>query len=155
MLKNITPYKELQELNQILCVSLANTRAGVTTSSKKPDEKPSIQNHAQNSSESTLLQTLPVKINHGERSVIVRALFDSGYQRSYVKKEEIKELRALPSGKEELNHSLFGGVSVATQQYDCNNFTVYSIDNTLKFDMFALDLVTICKNVPKVNNKSF
>ncbi|XP_045541691.1 uncharacterized protein LOC106718201 isoform X2 [Papilio machaon] len=119
---------------------------------KVPEPATTVQNYSANTtSVTTLLQTVAVNICQGEESVTVRALFDSGSQRSYIKEEVMKKLGVQPVGTEGLTHSLFGGNSMSFKNYNNYGITVQSIDKTFNVNLTALGQETICKNVPKVN----
>ncbi|GBM71535.1 hypothetical protein AVEN_41662-1 [Araneus ventricosus] len=56
-----------------------------------------------------LLQTLKVKIKGKNCSLTVRAMYDSGSQKSYIRKEIASVLGLAPLRQQLLSHSLFGG----------------------------------------------
>ncbi|GFR07031.1 integrase catalytic domain-containing protein [Trichonephila clavata] len=54
-----------------------------------------------------LLQTLKVKIKGENCSLIVRAMYDSGSQKSYIRKEMVSALGLAPLRQQHLSHALF------------------------------------------------
>jgi len=54
------------------------------------------------------LQTTMVKLR-GAHAKKIRVLLDSGYQRSYIKKDMVQYMQYKPTGEEKLIHGLFGG----------------------------------------------
>ncbi|XP_013141896.1 PREDICTED: uncharacterized protein LOC106105945 [Papilio polytes] len=86
-----------------------------TGTGHKQADKPtmSIQNYATQTAigTTTLLQTVAVNVRHGDKYVNVRALFDNGSQRSYIKKEVVNKLNLNPTHSEGITHSLFGGIN--------------------------------------------
>lgn len=55
----------------------------------------------------TLLQTIIIEVEFGGKKQKIRALLDSGSQRTYVKKEIVEEMNIPPAGKEVLTHVLW------------------------------------------------
>ncbi|GFY28738.1 hypothetical protein TNCV_3441051 [Trichonephila clavipes] len=56
-----------------------------------------------------LLQTLVVMLQNGNHKSLVRALIDTGSQKSYILKSTAENLGFKYDGEEEFVHSLFGG----------------------------------------------
>ncbi|GFG32571.1 hypothetical protein Cfor_09641, partial [Coptotermes formosanus] len=56
----------------------------------------------------TLLQTAVIQIEYKGKKLPIRALFDSGSQRSYIRKQIIEELNIPEADEQILTHSLFG-----------------------------------------------
>lgn len=137
-----------QKHSPVLCT------CGQKSNEAKPENPTNaVQNYASQSATpaTTLLQTVTVNICHGNKALTVRALFDSGSQRSYVKEDIMKKLNVTPASTEGLTHSLFGGNTVSFKTYNVYDLQVQSSDKLFKFDMTALGQTTICNNVPKVN----
>ncbi|XP_045451223.1 uncharacterized protein LOC123660165 [Melitaea cinxia] len=133
-----------QKHSPVLCTAAAEPKSVKETT---------LQNLSQDMKtvQQTLLQTVAVKIYNGNRSTIVRALFDSGSQRSYIKSEVAEQLGLTAVRTAEISHSLFGGLSVSFKKYNVYDFKIESLDSEVKLNMSALEQSVICKNVPKVN----
>ncbi|KAF8785659.1 hypothetical protein HNY73_011174 [Argiope bruennichi] len=65
---------------------------------------------------STLLLTVLVKIMNKDRSLIIRRLFDTGAQRSFIKKDIVDKLGLEPVDQEMLRHGLFAGRNMCRKQ---------------------------------------
>jgi hypothetical protein len=61
-------------------------------------------------SSKVLLQTLSCVVRNGERQKRVRALLDSGSQRSYILEKTAEELHLMSKGEVQLCHLLFDGL---------------------------------------------
>ncbi|XP_073955657.1 uncharacterized protein [Choristoneura fumiferana] len=126
------------------------------TKHEKKDTEPVLQNLSNSEKKTmgttTFLQTVAVEVTCNGKKERVRALFDSGSQRSYIKEEVAVKLGIPVAGEEELSHALFGGVTVSFKQYKTYNFTIESLDSNFKLQMSALGQSCICKHVPKVDD---
>lgn len=67
---------------------------------------------------SVCLQTLRVTLFSGTKEMIVRVLIDTGSQRSYVLSSIASEMGFVSIGKQEIAHSLFGGVKSQSEMHD-------------------------------------
>ncbi|CAH2095423.1 unnamed protein product [Euphydryas editha] len=105
-----------------------------------------------NATTTTLLQTVIVHISNGNKKIPVRALFDSGSQRSYVKDEIMERLQIQPVKKEDLKIQVFGGHNVSSKFHNLYNFCIENINNSFKFEISALGQNFICNNIPRINN---
>lgn len=103
----------------------------------------------------TLLQTLIVEIEYKGQKIPVRALFDSGSQKTYIKEEIVKKLRIPEVKKEVLTHSLFGGTETNSRSYSVYKIKINSLDSTHSTEIEALGQNTICNNVPRFTSKDF
>ncbi|KAJ8916390.1 hypothetical protein NQ315_014600 [Exocentrus adspersus] len=135
------------------------------SSSKPRKEANSIdQALANNTSGHVFLQTLRVTISSQRGSRIVRALTDSGSQRSYILKSTAQEVGFLSKRKEKIIHCLFGGV-VQEQKHDCFDVTLMAVCTDQSFftsvhtavsyrnyscTFEVLDQLVICKNISHV-----
>lgn len=147
-----------QRHSPVLCPGKPTPSNDVKPAPDKKNIAPVIQNYsAENptsSTSTTLLQTVTLRISHGQKTAKVRAMFDSGSQRSYIKEEIMEKLNISPAGTEGLSHSLFGGATVSFKNYKTYDLTVQNMDRTFEFQMNALGQSIICKNVPKYNTDS-
>lgn len=99
----------------------------------------------------TLLQTVVIYVRNGERVLPVRALFDSGSQRSYLREDVAKKLDLTATGQEKLNHCLFGNVMTNVESRSKYNVFIESLESSFKFNIEALSQISICGNIPKLN----
>lgn len=100
----------------------------------------------------TLLQTLIVNVAYNGKYEKVRALLDSGSQRSYVKAAVVKKLGLRQTGTEKIGHMLFGGVEQPAEVYKCFELKVSSLDNSFHAEINALQQADLCGHLPKVKN---
>lgn len=85
----------------------------------------------------------------GGKRKTVRALFDTGSQRSYILKSTIGHLRAAPERFENLTHVVFGGAST-TRAHKCYRVIASSLNHSFSCDLQVLDQDIICGNVPSI-----
>lgn len=98
-----------------------------------------------------LLQTLIVHLRGKENDLAVRALIDTGSQRSYISKEVARRMKYPPVGEEELVHNLFGGVEKSEKHKLYEVFvSSYRKDYHCKFK--ALDQEKICADIPRITD---
>lgn len=121
--------------------------------SEEKTSKVTSTNASSASQGSTMLQTVVVEVEHKGKKIPVRALYDSGSQRTYIKQDVVDKLGMSPDNTEILSHSLFGGVETKSRELKSYNVTVKSLDHCFEIDMIALSQDCICSNVPKVNLK--
>lgn len=145
-----------QRHSPVLCPGTCQPETKPVTKHEKKDSEPALQNLSNSEKKmmgtTTFLQTVAVEVTCNGKKEKVRALFDSGSQRSYIKEEVATKLGIPDAGEEELSHSLFGGVTVSYKQYKTYNFIIESLDSNFKLEMSALGQSCICKHVPKVDN---
>ncbi|GFR13117.1 DUF1758 domain-containing protein [Trichonephila clavata] len=94
-----------------------------------------------------ILQTLLVLIEVDGRSKMVRALFDTGGQRSYVLKSTINEMSITTERCENLKHVVFGGAS-SKKKHNCYKLSVSNLRKHYYFKIQVLDQEIICGHVP-------
>lgn len=99
----------------------------------------------------TLLQTVMVEIQHKGKGIRVRALLDSGSQKTYIKQEIIENLQITAMKEEVLTHTLFGGLQTPSKLYKVYKLDIRSLDNSFKIDLEALGSSCLCTNVPTLN----
>ncbi|GFX89294.1 integrase catalytic domain-containing protein [Trichonephila clavipes] len=76
-----------------------------------------------------LLQTLVVMLQNGNHKSLVRALIDTGSQKSYILKSTAENLGFKYEREEEFVHSLFGGSKTKMYRHKCYNICLTDIDN--------------------------
>ncbi|XP_049872391.1 uncharacterized protein LOC126371185 isoform X4 [Pectinophora gossypiella] len=100
----------------------------------------------------TFLQTLIVTVSYNGRNMKVRALLDSGSQRSYVKSSVAKELKLEKVGTENIKHTLFGGTTGPARVYNQRKLNVSNIDNSFSFQMLVLEQPNLCGSLPSIKD---
>ncbi|KAJ8962702.1 hypothetical protein NQ318_001099 [Aromia moschata] len=103
---------------------------------------------ANNTRTQILLQTVRVTLKGIYRSKMVRALFDTGSQRSYVLSETANELGYPPKRAEKVVHCLFGGKELSNA-HNCYDVTISNGKHSYTFE--ALDQPVICNDVAPVS----
>ena len=102
----------------------------VKSGEDKPQKVEGKQNTALSNyccAEEALLQTLQVYIETSGKRRKVRALIDTGSQRSYILKNTAKEMGYTPVGSESLIHTLFGGATSQREDHQCYNINLRSL----------------------------
>ncbi|GBO29388.1 hypothetical protein AVEN_268057-1 [Araneus ventricosus] len=90
-----------------------------------------------------LLQTLLVSIEAGGKSKTVRALFDTGSQRSYILKSTINQMKSTAEQCQNLTHAVFGGIG-SKKQHTCYKLSVSNLKKMYHCKMQILDQQVIC-----------
>lgn len=101
------------------------------------------------------LKTLKIVVYNGNREKVVRALTDSGSERSYITPQLSAELGYESVGKEEVIHALFGGVSSKVEIHNIYKVHVRDLDNTFACNFDVRDQKVICNNVKKIKTDAF
>ena len=93
------------------------------------------------------LGTFRTTLSNGNRSLQVRALLDSGAQRSYITLTAAAKLGLRPVGEETLSHTLFGGV--CTGEKTVKSYIVRSMSTKgVSINLNVLESDKICENLP-------
>lgn len=145
--------------NQLKCMvckmrhSTLICTAKATVKEEKPTGPPTTSVSTAQGDGTVLLQTVMVEIEYEKRKLPVRALFDSGAQRTYIKKEIVEKLKMSTCKEEILSHCLFGKIETKSDKYQVHQFQINSMDNTFKLEVEALSQDHICGIIPVVNTK--
>ncbi|XP_035205326.1 uncharacterized protein LOC118180329, partial [Stegodyphus dumicola] len=100
----------------------------------------------------TLLLTVLVKIINGDKSGIVRGLFDTGAQRSFIRKDIAEKLGLKLVDQEMMSHGLFGGSETKQESHNVYNITLQSLCSNFKYTISVLDEKKICGAIPRVED---
>jgi hypothetical protein len=97
-----------------------------------------------------LLQTLRVKLFGPKGTKVVRALIDSGAQRSYILNSTASELGLRATGQQQLAHAVFGGQVTERRTHNQHEVKVESVrgDNSLQLSLLGQE--RICNTLSKV-----
>ncbi|XP_073961055.1 uncharacterized protein [Choristoneura fumiferana] len=132
----------------IMCTELAAKNTNDTQ--EKQQEHSNLSCHTKSASSTTLLQTVVVKIVHDKKEMPIRALIDSGAQRSYITKDLVKKLGLKSTKKEVLTHSLFGGIETKKETCHVYDISVKNLDENFYMNLCVLDKDVICSFLPKL-----
>ena len=101
------------------------------------------------------LQTLRVKLFNGPREITIRAVIDTGSQKSYVTKEAAARVEYIPISEQLISHSLFGGQRSGTVKHKKYKVYLKSLDNKYRCEFSALDQQIICDSIPSIKSGSW
>lgn len=101
----------------------------------------------------TFIQTVIVNIKKGNKDRQVRALLDTGSQRSYIRKNIVKELNLDVIRTERVGHTLFGGIEKEVSAHRCIEFEISALDHSFKINVKALEQERLCGILPKVKDE--
>ncbi|XP_050512920.1 uncharacterized protein LOC126888607 [Diabrotica virgifera virgifera] len=107
------------------------------------------QSLANSATANVFLQTLRVKINHLGKTRVVRALIDTGSQKTYILRSTARLLNYPCKRQINLVHGLFGGSELA-QKHDCYDVNLSYNNYSCTFE--ALDQPVICSDISSVFN---
>ncbi|GBN10575.1 hypothetical protein AVEN_211941-1 [Araneus ventricosus] len=130
----------------ILCPETSNSTNINITQNPTIDENIALSNQSQLE---VLLQTLVVITEVGGKTKTVRALLDTGSQRSYLLKSTINQMKATAKQSENLTHIVFGGIS-SKKQHNCYKLSVSNLKKTYSCKMQVLDQQVICQYIPSI-----
>lgn len=100
----------------------------------------------------TLLHTLFVNLSYKDKVVKVRALFDSGSQKSYISKRVAEKLQLVPVSNHSITHCLFGGVETSVEHHKLFKCNVQDLEGKFEFVISVLDKEKICGYLPKLSD---
>ncbi|KAJ8963176.1 hypothetical protein NQ318_018641 [Aromia moschata] len=129
-------------------ITLASEGFGL--SERKVHAKPSTKKQGDIPTATGLInhETVRVTLKGIYRSKMVRALFDTGSQRSYILSETANELGYPPKRAEKVVHCLFGGKELSNA-HNCYDVTISNGKHSYTFE--ALDQPVICNDVAPVS----
>ncbi|UYV62396.1 hypothetical protein LAZ67_2000392 [Cordylochernes scorpioides] len=118
------------------------------------DASPTVENGVSfsglSASSLILLQTLKIKVEGATSAKVVRALLDTGSQRSYILSKTAQDLGLSPIGQESLKHVVFGGHTSESvhQEYRVN---LGHASGNFKMVAKLLDQQKICGSLPRLS----
>lgn len=98
------------------------------------------------------LQTLDVNLRNKQMNRRVRAIIDTGAQKSYILKSTAIEMGYEPIKEELLSHRLFGGDITKACQHKCYCIYLGNLDGRYQCSLEALDQNMICGDIPSIDN---
>ncbi|XP_055938027.1 uncharacterized protein LOC129968199 [Argiope bruennichi] len=133
----------------LMCESLeAKNQDSFKSENKSPNVEVNMANNT--SSPRVFLQTLKLKMVCGNKEIPVRAILDSGSQKTYVLKNVVEKMGYIPLRKEILMHSLFGGIKSDKCEHNCYRIKLRNQDNSVTCNLEALDQPSICDKISSV-----
>lgn len=106
----------------------------------------------QSCSRDVLMQTLVVKVRDGGGGAdrVVRLLFDTGSQQSYVLSSSAEELNLVPLERKELRKTLFGGVVTSPKIHTKYKLQLESLDGRGRYEVTAWNEDSICGRISRI-----
>lgn len=133
---------------------------GIVRKENVPPNKPDNKDPAKAAEEHSLatlcemrdvyLQTLRVKLYSQTREKIVRAVIDTASQRSYIRTDVARELGYVSLGKQEISHSLFGGVKSEREAHNVFLIRLKNLDDSYACNFSVMDQETICSTIQSI-----
>ena len=144
--------------HQSICNNAATNRHDVEnkkpTDNSNPEKVPEDTNPpttaavTQTNKGSVLLQTARAIVLNGPRSVPARILFDTGSQRSYIRKSLQGRLRLSPIGKETLQLNTFGESKGKRENCEVFKVNIANKNGGESIEITAIGFPTICAPLP-------
>ncbi|GFY41188.1 zinc finger CCHC domain-containing protein 13 [Trichonephila inaurata madagascariensis] len=141
----------------VLCSKLP-LRSGLETESASVENSTTASSSSSNvlanqaCTSEVLLQTLVVVLQNGNHKSLVRALIDTGSQKSYILKSTAENLGFKYEGEEEFIHSLFGGTKTKMYRHKCYKICLTDVDNNYTCNLNVYDQEIICNDVPSIRH---
>ncbi|XP_050508060.1 uncharacterized protein LOC126885522 [Diabrotica virgifera virgifera] len=111
----------------------------------------SLENTLTTVASETLLQTINVRvISDNKRSMTVRALLDSGSQRSYITTKCAEDLGLTKIGQENIVQGVFGGLQGTPKIHRLFKAGIENLENSFSIGLSLLEQSKICNYVPKL-----
>nr|XP_015907040.1 uncharacterized protein LOC107439078 [Parasteatoda tepidariorum] len=96
--------------------------------------------------------TLVLLIRNGDKDKLVRAIIDTGSERTYITRDVVKYLGIEKCGEIKLVHKLFGSVSSGEKCHSQYKLTLASTDNKFNCKVLCLDQPMISDYVKRIPN---
>lgn len=96
------------------------------------------------------MQVLSVRLRGENGEKLVRALIDSGSQRSYLSKAAVAEMGYEPTGEQRMRHLLFGGDSIDSVIHKKYRVRLGNVDSDFACNFEVLDQDMICGKISKI-----
>jgi hypothetical protein len=104
--------------------------------------------------EEILLQTLQVCLEANGKKCTVRALTDTGSQRSYILKKTAKEMGYKLVGSESLIHTLFRGAASEREDHQCHDAHLGSLTSGYSCKIQVLEQPVTCSAIMRLRSSS-
>ncbi|XP_044740042.1 uncharacterized protein LOC123301370 [Chrysoperla carnea] len=138
----------------LLCRGILNPESSSRKTAKEDSSKYNKEANLANLSliPEVCLQTVRVILKNGDEKRIVRAILDSGSQRSYISKRVAEEMNYQSHCKNQVVHLLFGGTKTKPQDHKGYLIHLESLNNQYACNFMAFDQDKICHGIPSINN---
>ncbi|CAG9787636.1 unnamed protein product [Diatraea saccharalis] len=103
--------------------------------------------------QNVFLQTLRVKLQNKEKTMVVRCILDSGSQHSYILKDVAIRMNYESHSKTIIQHGLFGGSTSIPETHNKFIISVQNLTTSFKCDIEVFDKKEICADIPAINDK--
>lgn len=114
-------------------------------------EKSEVSNVLSSSAHSEVfLQTLVIKLQHADKFQLVRAMIDTGSQKSYIMESTAQKLELPCIGSENLIHSLFGGVQSKAENHKSYQVRISSIKDDFDCSLEVLGQPMIVQGISPI-----
>ncbi|XP_055950873.1 uncharacterized protein LOC129984959 [Argiope bruennichi] len=128
-----------------MCPDLQTCKKKYDDRIKEEDaQKVSLASTSFNYPDEVYLQTLLVNIESNKRQKTVRALIDTGSQRSYILKGTAEEIGCHSNGTETLIHALFGGATTKRETHKRYEVSLSSLYGNYSRRLNLLEQLKIC-----------
>ncbi|KAK2578820.1 hypothetical protein KPH14_011854 [Odynerus spinipes] len=98
------------------------------------------------------MQTLRVKLRNDHSEIVIRAIIDTGSQKSYITEEAAARMCYDSIAEQVMSHSLFGGWKSGAVKHKSYIVRLKSLDDSYSCKFVARDQKIICEDIPPVKN---
>lgn len=144
---------------KIVCAACKGKHATVMCHNRSDDipnritpNHTTVENLSNTTLDQTFLQTLIVKLCNGSQYSTVRAIIDTGSQRSYIAKHTAVEMGYDSISSEQIVHALFGGEYSEIIDHNCYRITLQNLKETYRCNLNVLDQSVICGQVRSIRD---
>jgi len=128
----------------VMCPNLQTNQKRNDVEKKKEEETQNVSLASTSFPDEVFLQTLLINVDANKRQKTVRALIDTGSQRSYILKETAADIGCQPCGSEALIHALFGGVTTKKEIHKRYEVNIRSLEGDFSRRLNLLEQSKIC-----------
>lgn len=138
----------------LLCREILNQEKPTKETSPEDSNKYNKEANLANASlvPEVFLQTVRVILKNGNKERIVRAIMDSGSQRSYFSKQVAEEMKYQLNCENQIVHLLFGGTRTKPQDHKGYLIHLKNLDNEYACNFLAFDQDIICHGISSIHN---
>jgi hypothetical protein len=137
----------------VVCPELSSVRSGSSRPSQSKGEssnKEKVKDLTSTCQGTVLLQTLRIKLHGPRGNKTVRALIDSGAQRSYILNSTANELGLPSTGHHQLAHAVFGGHVTERRSHNQHEVRIESVRGGPSILLPLLGQDKICSTLPNI-----
>jgi hypothetical protein len=137
----------------VVCPELSSVRSSpklVKQSTEGSSNSKEVKDLTPTCQGTVLLQTLRIKLHGPRGSKTVRALIDSGAQRSYILNSTAIELGLPSTGQQQLAHAVFGGQVTERRSHNQHQVRIESLRGGRSLSLPLLGQERICSTLPNI-----